>query len=539
MDRRKVLPMQSMTLISCDNLRSRVRLAHAEAHSLSAIPFPRSSMRKAFPCLVLCMLTACNIGQAPPTATDNGTGTTQEAGQRSDNHSTAADDNEKSSAAAAAVPAGFRRYEHTDGLFSLALPESWLAGDESGKYDKPHYPITELGSASFGDPNGAYEIMLDVYHAGNANKGTKTWRSFAQEQAVITTRDTMVRQEKLPELTMEEYESKPAAGALITIRYKVLFITEAMVVGLWFPENDATAKTIVSTFMLLNPIEVAARKAAASSAAIAEQNADPDVQTIRSFYGYIQDHKFEEAYNLYSVKKVSLSTFTGWYKQVKTVTVDDIKKTDVNTYEIVVSLTEENGTKSQYYVKMRVADGRLETLSSKNVHDTTQTCHGTVCASVYRNYETYCININIPGAKAPKMLECSSGKATFSNLRFSPRGNFVLFDEKFDTPQGVHIVNTHLYVVATQQRIDVLLDNPNSLEVVLDDTRIVGCGVPASSTNGYVRIYSLPDGKLLKWEILEGESPKCSYDTGTKTVRWSDPQGQLQSLDVNTGDRLP
>ena len=145
----------------------------------------------------------------------------------------------------------------------------------------------------------------------------------------------------------------------------------------------------------------------------------------------------------------------------------------------------------------------------------------------------------LPGAKAPKVLDCSDAGAVFTNVHFSARGKYVLFDEKFDTPQGWHVINAHIEEVATQKSIDVLLDNTNYMDVVLDDTRAVGCGVPADSSTGYVRIFSLPDGKLLTWEILEGKNPGCRYDAATQSVIWSDFQGQRQSLDVNTGKRLP
>jgi len=63
----------------------------------------------------------------------------------------------------------------------------------------------------------------------------------------------------------------------------------------------------------------------------------------------------------------------------------------------------------------------------------------------------------LPGAKAPKVLDCSDAGAVFTNVHFSARGKYVLFDEKFDTPQGWHVINAHIEEVATQKSIDVLL----------------------------------------------------------------------------------
>ncbi|MAE68259.1 hypothetical protein CL635_00400 [bacterium] len=266
---------------------------------------------------------------------------------------------------------------------------------------------------------------------------------------------------------------------------------------------------------------------------------DPNEETIRLFYTYIEDHEFRNAYDLYSVKKVGFEKFQSWYTDVEDVEITDPMKQDDGIYTFTVFLTESNGITGTFDVTMIVEDGKLETKSSKHIRSNEEICHGDTCASIYRNYDRYCILVKMPEAKAPKMPACSSFDAVFVNLRFSPRGKYILYDEEFDTPHGDHVINTHVYSIPALTLVNTLLENVNFVDVVLDDTRVVGCGVPADSNTGYVRIFSLPDGEMVKWEILQEKNPSCRYDSNTQTVIWSDYKGKRQQLNVHTGERLP
>ncbi len=265
--------------------------------------------------------------------------------------------------------------------------------------------------------------------------------------------------------------------------------------------------------------------------------ADPNEETIRSFYAFIEEHAFENAYALYSVPKISLSTFRGWYENVEEVQVTGIRKADDHVYDFAVSLTESDGIRSQFYVRMRVEHGKLETLSSDHVRQTTEVCHEDICADIYRNYDDYWIQLKYPNAPAPTMVDDTGNGAVFSHLRFSPGGHYIVYDETFDTPQGKNIVNALVHSVATNEHVNVVITNPNFIDVLRNDTRIVACGIPGDSEQGYVMIYSLQNqqSELLAWRQVSHGRPHCTYDPATEELLWTDGAGNRERINLITG----
>jgi hypothetical protein len=92
---------------------------------------------------------------------------------------------------------------------------------------------------------------------------------------------------------------------------------------------------------------------------------DQDEQIIREFYGYIGEHAFSQAYELYGVKKMSLQAFEKMYKDVESIDVVDLKKGEDGSYALIVNLEESGSVVSTFNVVMVVKNGKIETKSSK------------------------------------------------------------------------------------------------------------------------------------------------------------------------------
>lgn len=172
---------------------------------------------------------------------------------------------------------------------------------------------------------------------------------------------------------------------------------------------------------------------------------DTNAQFIRAYYKNISAGKFSEAYAV-SKKSVSLETYKGWYKDLTSLTVDDLQPIDEKTYSLRLTLNE-RGKITQFAVLMglvRDASGNIKIASSQV---RTLSTLASAAAPIVKITETSAEDTQEEGAFFDRNtnLNLSVSNEEFQQITQSNPGAFVLDareDEEFEIgyfPGSTHV----------------------------------------------------------------------------------------------------
>lgn len=249
-------------------------------------------------------------------------------------------------------------------------------------------------------------------------------------------------------------------------------------------------------------------------------NEDPNITIIRKYYHYLAIKELSMAYEMHQNINISFDEFMKWYGQVFKTTVYNVKQTKLNTYKIDVDLHEDNQVPKKYRVVMEVNNNKINTLSSEQIISEEIKFGNLLAYSRLKSDHNEMVlidnNKEIVIERADNdFLNKIGTTARFYNPRFSPLGNYLLYDTGWW--EGMY---SNIYDIKNQK---ILID-PNRhtayiYEISNNEKFLVNCG--ESDFDGTLRasIYSFPDLNLKYDFIAENnynKSRECNLKDGEK-----------------------
>jgi hypothetical protein len=163
---------------------------------------------------------------------------------------------------------------------------------------------------------------------------------------------------------------------------------------------------------------------------------DPNITAIRKYYWLVSTGKLQDAYAMYASNKTSFDTFQKWYGDVFFAKPSDFKKIADNQYEFSVQYQERNANPTQYDVVMNVIDNKIETKSSKEILAEPSRFGNMQASAIKRNNKNYVVLekdgsetiIDQAVAEYDKDYKNIGDVRFFSDVKFSPKGNFVTYN---------------------------------------------------------------------------------------------------------------
>ena len=226
------------------------------------------------------------------------------------------------------------------------------------------------------------------------------------------------------------------------------------------------------------------------------QNAqeDPNITTIRQYYFYLATQKLQDAYNMYQNKNIVFEEFNNWYNQVFNTHLYNIKKINTNTYIFDVDLSEQNKGIAKYRVTMKVENNKLKTLSSEQIVSKEVKFNNLTAYSRVKNNLNQIVLIKdgqeiiIESADNDYSNKIGTTK-TFSNPRFSPLGNYLIY-----SVGGWEYSGGKVYDIKNLKIMkDVSINYPKFFEISENEKYIYSCSQSEMGGEYGAAIYSLAD----------------------------------------------
>lgn len=265
-----------------------------------------------------------------------------------------------------------------------------------------------------------------------------------------------------------------------------------------------------------------------------------DIEVIKKYYRYLNEHKFRESYDMYADdQKTDFQKYQSWYGNLVSARPSGFQSIGEGTYEFNVYLQEKDQPQSSYEVVMMVKDEKIETIYSKKLpeddigavgppNDKFQGMEVTTRIKDKMNYVILIEDGNetmIDQAVVEYDDEYDNiGEVLFFyDPKFSPDGNFISYQA--GGWEGGFI---RVYSVKGKKQI-IEESSLGTYGFTKDEKFIYGC-LPPGMIGGAGVVYSLPDGKQLI-DIYENSKYQnfghieCEYDPSEHTVifRLSEP----------------
>ncbi|MEI7891060.1 MAG: hypothetical protein WCI36_03760 [bacterium] len=262
---------------------------------------------------------------------------------------------------------------------------------------------------------------------------------------------------------------------------------------------------------------------------------DSNITAIRKYYWLISTGKLQDAYAMYASNKISFDTFQQWYGNVFFAKPSDFKKITGNQYEFSVQYQESNADPTQYDVVMNVVGGKIETMSSREILSEPSIFGNTKVSAVKRNNKNYVVLekdgsetiIDQAVAEYDKDYKNIGEVRFFSNVKFSPRGNFVIYNVGAWEWGG-----TSVYDIAKKK---IVFTQGAAREVTFtdDEKNVFTCAASAfdGTFDGIVFASNNFDNPLFDISKYDSEASKnyqsitCDLDNGTVIFKLTDPWG--------------
>lgn len=254
----------------------------------------------------------------------------------------------------------------------------------------------------------------------------------------------------------------------------------------WIAESEAQNKNISAVDATLDVLKMADNKAGTSSEVAAEPivvvvkpakvprpKESKYISFIRKYYANLANGNAEVSYAV-SKKSVSLATYKSWYKDVTSVSVDDIQSIDVTKYSLSLTLTEKGKT-TRYGVLMNLREdnaGGLSVESSEVRILSAAESSATAKAPTVKVVESIPAPVaSVPTTEpppAPKVAILPENAATNNNF-FDDNKNLGLFISNEDF-QNVINNGGEIYILDSREDEEYEIGNfPNSVHIRFAD----------------------------------------------------------------------
>ena len=249
-------------------------------------------------------------------------------------------------------------------------------------------------------------------------------------------------------------------------------------------------------------------------------NEDPNITIIRKYYHYLAVKELPMAYDMHQNIKISFDEFTKWYGQIFNSTVYNVKQTKLNTYNFDVDLDENNQVPKKYRIVMEVNNNKINTLSSEQIISKEIRFEKLLAYSRLKSDHNEMVLVDndketVVERADNDFINKIGTTARFYNPRFSPLGNYLLYDTGWW--EGMY---SNIYDIKNKKNlIDPNRDSAYIYEISSNEEFLVNCG--DSDFDGTLRasIYSFPDFNIKYDFIAESsynKSRECSLKNGEK-----------------------
>lgn len=265
------------------------------------------------------------------------------------------------------------------------------------------------------------------------------------------------------------------------------------------------------------------------------QGEDANITTIRRYYWLLENNAFDEAYAMYADKTdITFEEYLTQYKAVYSAQPRDFKASLDGRYEFYVDYRDHNSPDQQFHVIMNVIDDRkIRTEFVEEISSEIERFDSMILYSARRGDKNVVVlkqgakEFVIDQAEA-RYDEKYSNIATvrqFGQVRFSPRGNYVLYGAT-----GWEWYSNYIYDIGRGQLItpikpDSGWSDAHTLNFTPDEKYLYFCSSAGLSSGVGGSVYSVPRF-LAEYDVLNGVeninfvSVNCSYDSGAQVVEF-------------------
>lgn len=241
-------------------------------------------------------------------------------------------------------------------------------------------------------------------------------------------------------------------------------------------------------------------------------SASPSQQLIELYYQRLANGELDEAYAMKKYMKTPISTFKGWYKNLKSTKFLDLIEVAENQYDFLVELEYEDGTKERYRVVMQVEGNLLNTISSVETNEKPELrfVYGeegdiTSLFLVVNNNKTL-----IDTAKKSKYEE-------FNNVEITYGGEYLMYWKS-----GLEWNAGKVYDIAAKKDVHDIDSTRGLYGFTYDMKHFYNC-TESGMAGGNVEVFSVPDFKLEKNLVAKDSLVfGCDgYDKKTNTLKYT------------------
>ncbi|MFA4890994.1 MAG: hypothetical protein WC604_01395 [Candidatus Gracilibacteria bacterium] len=257
---------------------------------------------------------------------------------------------------------------------------------------------------------------------------------------------------------------------------------------------------------------------------------EENIELIKKYYGELWVDELEEAYAMKYEPKESFKTFEGWYKNTLYAAPSDFEGLGENKYSFVVDLMEDDGGNERYNVTMQVIDGKLKTISSKEITslmiDAEKVFDSSLkaCAKWENGDEKLYVVRNGVEVLADSIVEksddLSSKFESFEDLKFSKSGRYLMY--KIPGWEGEWL---KVYDTVDLKMVHVAGAAGGLMGLTDDEKHFYQCE-GTGMAGGFIEVYSVP-GFELEENLFQlhagddvGAGGRCIYDSATNSLKY-------------------
>lgn len=295
------------------------------------------------------------------------------------------------------------------------------------------------------------------------------------------------------------------------------------------PDSEVASVVPEQTPVVLEPLEEVAREEATDASTTGEpfDSSDPAWQTIGQYYGELL-YDLEKAYAMRADRSVSFKTFQSWYDRVKFAWTRNPVSIGDDTYQFLVNLVEEDPFQlSLYQVVMKVVDGKVETISAREVHegilgqasrpgyqdDGVQIYYDDGVEYVYRDHNDQRTTIKTIDRRQSSEFGGGDLFVEIQQADFSQSGDYLMV-----SLSGWESGSVEIYDMGRNSKVHEA-STANIYAFASDESWFAECQ-GSGMASGYVRVYDVPSWSL-RYEHPAGESfDSCSIDVERQQIEF-------------------